>query len=323
MKNNSNEMKKRNILITGGTGFIGANLTHALLDGKFKIHVLVRKSSNIWRLKNIQKKIQFHELDLMNINDDKIIKKINPEIVFHCAAYGINSKESNYSKMIKTNVHGTLNLFSILSNLNVKRIVNIGSVFEYGVKSGNRGLLETNSLNPLTFYGITKASQTNIAQYFFKLRSLPVTTLRLFTPYGRFENKGRLVSDIMFAIINNKKLVISSPKSVRDFIFIDDVVDAMIKASKTPNIEGEIFNIGAGKLKSVKKIVEICKKFTNFNKDISLLESQKRDYDISGGKGYANIQKAKKILHWKPKNSIEQGLKKSYQWYQSNYHVYN
>jgi len=315
---------KRKILITGGTGFIGANLTHMLLREKHEIHLLIKKSSNMWRLKNVQKKIKFHELDLSNISkDNKIIKKINPEIVFHCAAYGINSKENNYSKMIKTNVQGTLNLFSTLSNLNVKRIVNIGSVFEYGAKSGHQGFLETDSLNPLTFYGITKSTQTNIAQYFFKYRSLPITTLRLFTPFGKFENKGRLVSDLMFAIINNKKLDISSPKSVRDFIFIDDVIDAMIKASKIPNIEGEIFNIGTGKLNSVKKIVEICKNFTNFSKDIFLSETHKRDYDKKGGKGFANIQKAKNTLHWKPKNSIEQGLKKSYQWHQKNHSMYN
>jgi len=311
------------ILITGGTGFIGSNLIRKLSPSNNEVHLLTRNSSDFWRISDIQDDLNIYKVELKQKKLEDIVKKINPELVFHCAAYGTNSKENDYSKMIKTNLHGTLNLFSALSNLNVKRIVNLGSVFEYGIKSGHRGFLETNSLNPLTFYGITKASQTNIAQYFFKLRSLPVTTLRLFTPYGKFESKGRLVSDIMFAIINNKKLGISSPKSVRDFIFIDDVIDAMLKASKIPNIEGEIFNIGAGKSNPVKKIVEICKKFTNYNNDISLLESQKRDYDISGGKGYANVQKAKKILHWKPKNSIEQGLKKSYQWHQKHYSLYN
>jgi len=225
--------------------------------------------------------------------------------------------------MIKTNVHGTLNLFSKLSNQNLKRVVNIGSVFEYGLKQNNRGFLETDSLNPLTFYGITKLAQTNIAQYFFKSKSLPVTTLRLFTPYGKFDEKGRLISDIMFAINENKKIVISSPESVRDFIFIDDVIDALIKSSEIPNIGGQIFNIGTGKSNSVKKIVEICKKKSKTNKNISVVDTKKRDYDLSGGKGYANINKAKKILQWKPQNSIDQGLEKSYKWYQKNYHMYS
>ena len=317
-------MVKKVILITGGTGFIGSNLTHALLKRKTEIHVLIRKSSNIWRLKNIQKKIKFHEFDLTDIEKNKnVIKKINPEIVFHCAAYGSSPKDKDYSKMIKTNVHGTLNLFSKLSNQNLKRVVNIGSVFEYGLKQNNRGFLETDSLNPLTFYGITKLAQTNIAQYFFKSKSLPVTTLRLFTPYGKFDEKGRLISDIMFAINENKKIVISSPESVRDFIFIDDVIDALIKSSEIPNIGGQIFNIGTGKSNSVKKIVEICKKKSKTNKNISVVDTKKRDYDLSGGKGYANINKAKKILQWKPQNSIDQGLEKSYKWYQKNYHMYS
>ncbi len=312
------------ILITGGTGFVGSNLVHKLSSSKNQIHVLTRNLSNDWRISNIQEKLNIHKVDLLEQKKlEVIVKKINPEIVFHLAAYGIQHKENNFAKTLKTNTIGTFNLFSILSKQDVKKVVNIGSVFEYGQKSTNTGFLETDCLDPLTFYGITKAAQTNIANYFFKFRSLPITTLRLFTPYGMFEKKGRLVTDIMLSIIKNKKLEISSPKSVRDFIFIDDVVEALIKTSTISNINGEVFNIGLGKYNSVENIVKISKKISNCKIKTIIMNNQKQDYDLMRGKGYANINKAEKILKWKPKYSIEKGLKKSYQWFQKNISLYD
>ena len=117
-------MKKTSILITGGTGFIGANLTHALLSNSSDIHLITQKSSDIWRLKKIRTKIKFHQVNLTNSKHcGEIIQKINPDLVFHCAAYGVKHNHTNFEKMIKTNIHGTLNLFSTLSTQNVKKIV--------------------------------------------------------------------------------------------------------------------------------------------------------------------------------------------------------
>ena len=317
-------MKKTSILITGGTGFIGANLTHALLSNSSDIHLITQKSSDIWRLKKIRTKIKFHQVNLTNSKHcGEIIQKINPDLVFHCAAYGVKHNHTNFEKMIKTNIHGTLNLFSALSTQNVKKIVNLGSVFEYGIKTANKGFLETDPLTPLTFYGITKVTQTNIAQYFFKSHSLPVVTLRLFTPYGILEEKGRLISDIMLALIKGHEFKLTSPNSVRDFVFVTDVIDAIIKASTGHNVDGEIINIGSGKPITVGGIVKICKKFSKVNENITLDDSKMRDYDLLGGKGFANIAKAKKKLNWVPTVSIEEGLKKSYNWYRKNLSYYH
>lgn len=312
------------ILVTGGTGFVGSNLIRKLSSSKNKIHLLTRNSSNFWRIDDVKEKLDIHKVDLFDKKKlEIIIKKIDPKIVFHLAAYGIKHSENDISKTFESNVVGTHNLFSILSNQPVKRIVNVGSVFEYGQKSNNNGFLETDCLDPLTIYGIAKAAQTNIANHFFKFRSLPVTTLRLFTPYGMFEEKGRLVTDIMLALIKNKKLKISSPKSIRDFIFIDDVVEALIRASKTSNINGKVFNIGYGKPNSVENIVNISKNFSNYKIKIMITNNQKQDYDLFGGKVYANITNAKKILNWKPKYFLEEGLKKTYDWYQKNISLYD
>ena len=312
------------ILITGGTGFIGSNLIRQLISTRNEIHSINKNLNNFWRISDITEKINVHNVDLIDKTSlEKTIKKINPDIVFHLAAYGINYLEKNFSETLQTNLLGTHNLFSILSDQPLKRIVNVGSVFEYGLPITKRGFLETDCTNPLTLYGISKSAQTNLANFFYNSRSLPIVTLRLFTPYGMFENKGRIVSDIMISLAKKKKLIISSPKSTRDFIFIDDVVDALMKSSTAKNVNGKIFNIGLGKSVSVEEIINISKNLSDIELKTQTTKMHKREYDLFGGKGHAEILQAKKFLNWYPKYSIMQGLEKTFSWYKNNISLYS
>ena len=150
------------ILITGGTGFIGSNLIRQLISTRNEIHSINKNLNNFWRISDITEKINIHNVDLIDKTSlEKTIKKINPDIVFHLAAYGINYLEKNFSETLQTNLLGTYNLFSILSDQPLKRIVNVGSVFEYGLPNTKLGFLETDCTNPLTLYGISKSAQTN------------------------------------------------------------------------------------------------------------------------------------------------------------------
>ena len=316
--------KMQRILITGGTGFIGSNLIRKIISSNNKIYSINRNVKNCWRVTDIQGKINMIKTDLTNRNNlEKVIKKINPDIVFHLASYGVNNSEKNFSKILNTNAIGSYNLFSILAENRPKKIINVGSVFEYGQLKHKGGFSEEDCSNPFTKYGMSKNYQTNLANYFVNSKSLPIVTLRLFTPFGMYENKNRLVSQMMISKIKNQKMVISSAKSTRDFVFIDDVIDAFVKASKKKNIEGEIFNIGLGKSHSVEQIVNFMNKLSESKTEIQIKNVPVNDYDILGGKGYASILKAKKILNWSPKNSIEEGLAKTFSWYKKNISLYN
>jgi len=310
--------------VTGGTGFVGSNLIRKLISSKHELHSINKNPNNFWRISDVKDRINIHNVDLSDQKKlEKTIKKINPEIVFHLASYGVDPSEKNFSKNIQTNLIGTYNLFSTLSDHKIKKIINVGSVFEYGFPINNQGFSEKDCMNPLTLYGILKSVQTNLADYFFNSKSLPVTTLRLFTPYGMFEKKGRLVSDIMVALIKKKKLKISSPKPTRDFIFIDDVITALIKTSVAKNVNGKIFNIGLGKSTSVEQILDISKNLSNFELKTQTTKIHRRDYDLLGGKGHAKISQAKKFLNWSPKYSIEEGLEKTFLWYKNNISLYS
>ena len=312
------------ILISGGTGFVGANLIHKLIKTKNDIHVLVRTTSDLSRIKNIQKKVTIHKVDLLESKKLKnIIKMVNPEIVFHLAGYGIKRSESNLSKILESGIIGTANLLSSLeSSNNLTRIVNIGSQVEYGIQKNNQSCKETNFLNPVTPYGITKAAQTYLCNYYF-LKKHPITTLRVFSAYGMYEDKGRLVTDIMLSLVRKEPLTISSPSITRDFIFIEDVVDALILASKKSNIEGEIINIGTSKKLTINELINLCPNSYQLKFNLQFSETKKRPTDKMGGKGLsANINKASDLLKWKPKFTTLEGLQKTHRWFKKNIDLY-
>ena len=310
-----------NILITGAGGFIGANLVHDLINTKDQIHILIRKESNLWRLNNIISKCYVHFVDISKIKEvENVISEIKPETVYHCATYGVYPNQKDTQKIDQTNLIGTKNLVSSLAkNTDLKRLVNLGSVFEYGSKLGL--IKETDSTQGLSHYSKSKILQTKMIEDFSQQHNLPAVTLRVFTVYGNFEEPGRLISDIMVAIIKKNPIKILSSSSIRDFIYINDVIDALKKISVKPGINGEIFNVGSGRASSVENIVNLVCNITDTDSEVIWQDKNDREYDKAGTKGYADIQKIEKI-GWKPKTSLEDGLEKTYKWFKKNIEYY-
>lgn len=309
------------ILVTGGSGFLGSNLCHKLINSKNDVHLILRPNSNFWRITDVKKDLNLHNGNLSKSGAIKsIIKKIKPDIVFHCASYGVYPKEKNFKRIFQTNVLDTINLMNILSEYGgLKKFVNLGSVSEYGPKK--QKIKETDLPRPVTPYSIAKLTQTNLAQYFAIVKQLPTITLRIFTPYGKYDNPGRLISDVMLSIIKKKKLELSSPLFFRDFIFIDDAINAIIKAANSKCV-GEIINVGSGRAYSIKEIIEITKEIGNLDLKVSWGVRAGREFDKIQEKSIADISKAKKLLNWKPFYSIREGLHCSYIWYKKNYELY-
>ena len=313
--------KNSKILITGAAGFLGANLTKFFYNNNKNISILIKKKSNLWRINDIKKELDIHYVNIKNKKEVFTkIKEIKPDYVYHFTTYGVYPSQNNFEEIIKTNILGTSNILHALEQYGIKRLVNIGSGFEYGTRK-NR-IKETDCVNPLTPYAITKVTQSLFVKYFSELRNVPSVTLRVFTPYGRMESKGRLISDIMLSIIKNKPLHLSSMYSYRDFIFIDDVINALKKAANTPKIESEIFNIGSGKATSIKKIVDTSIKIVKEIPEIKWDSNKPRLMDKFETISFSDLKKSEKLLKWKPSTSLEKGLEKSYFWYKKNSNLY-
>lgn len=312
-------MKK--ILITGGAGFIGANFTRKFLDLGYEVNLIERKESNLWRLEGIKEKIGLYYVDLKNYNKlELFITKLKPQIVLHFAAYGTYpSKQKEIEETIDNNLLGTVNLVNACRKINFECFINTGSSSEYGIK--DKPMKETDLLEPDNLYGITKAATSMHCQYIARKLDLPIVIIRPFAPYGYFEEKERLIPTIIKSCLTNTELKLSSSKSVRDFIFVEDVIEAYLLAMKNIQaIKGEIFNLGVGKQSTIAEVVSVIKKITNSTINPQYDQVEMAQYEPKNW--VADISKIKNRLGWQPKYNLREGLEKNIEWFKKNLYFY-
>src|SRR3990167_1572607 len=305
-----------NVLITGPTGFVGSHLAKELFQRDYSVHVLIRKGSDVSRLKsNLPMSMIFHvhEVDLSDQTKlFKIVKKINPSIIYHFAAnpaYGDWSVRKRADKDIQTNIVGTWNLLREISECDYDLFVNAGSSSEYGFK--NVAMNENDILEPNSYHSFAKAAQTNLVHTYGLVEKRPVITLRLFSVYGPFEKQTRLIPAVINACLNKESLKLSSPTVVRDFVFVKDVIDLCMKIDELKKHTGQVFNVGTGKQTSIGEVVDIASSLTGYRPEC-LLNEDKRSWDTQNW--VADCTKTEKILGWKHSTDIESGLKKTIEW---------
>ncbi len=306
------------ILITGGAGFVGTNLIQKLLDlGCININLIIKNSTSLKNLNNILGKIKLHKVDLLDKDSlQKVVHKINPSIIVHLATYSAYRDQTAALDMIKTNIEGTLNLLMSSKNIDYDIFINTGSSSEYGIKE--KPMSENDILEPISFYAATKASATLLCQVFAKEHKKPIVTLRPFSVYGPNEEEKRFIPTIIKAIIENKQIKLTSGKQRRDFIYIQDVVDIYIKTLSLGNkLSGQVLNMGTGIEYTNDEVVQTLFKVTGKKVKIEKGAFPKRLWDTAHW--IADISKTKKLLKWKPKFTLEKGLKKTYEWKVNEY----
>ncbi len=311
----------KKILITGGAGFIGANFAYKFLDLGYNVNLIEKKETNLWRIEEIKEKIKINYLDIRNYDElEPFIKKLNPEIILHFATYGAyQAKQQDVKKTIDTNLLGTVNLINTCSKIKFKCFINTGTNSEYGIK--DKPMKEDDLLEPDNLYGITKAAATMYCQYIAKKLDLPIVTMRPFAVYGYFEQKERLIPTVIRSCLANTQLKLSSPDSVRDFIFIEDVISTYLVAIKNiQKIKGEIFNIGTGKQNTIEEVINLVKEITHSKVRPEYGQIKPTQYEPKNW--VADISKIKRLLNWQPEYNLEKGLQKNIKWFKRNISLY-
>ena len=304
------------ILITGATGFVGANLARFFVSKGLKVNIIIRKDSNIWRFKDIIHKTNTHYVDLRDKTKlRKIIQKIKPKSIFHLATYGAYSYQSDLELIKSTILNGTINLLHECKKFKFNIFLNSGSSSEYGFKKNK--MSENSLLKPNSHYAVFKSAVTLLCHYEAVTNKLPIITVRPFHVYGQFEEPSRLIPTVIKNLLNNKSSKLVSSNIARDMIFIDDVIDLYLLIASKPSTKGEIFNIGSGKQRAISEIYfELCN-ITKIKIKPSWNTMKNRSWDQTSW--MADMKSVKKIFEWKPKNSLKMGLTKTVDWYRNYY----
>ncbi len=310
---------KKNILITGGAGFVGANLTRRLLAEGHSVNLLLREGTDLRRLPDIQNKVNILRGDLLDSDRlKKQLKDLRPEIIFHLAQYGGYSNQKDSQKIIETNFIGTKNLLDAAEAAGFEKFINTGSSSEYGNKQGP--MSETDLLEPNSVYAVSKAAGTLYCQHRGRDAGLPIINLRLFSAYGPWEEPGRLIPTIILRLLRGQPLELVSPAIARDFVYINDIADAYLAAMNVKEAKGEIINICSGKQTTLGELAETALEIAKVNAEIKWGAYEKRSYDTDVWVG--NPDRAEKMLGWKAGISLKDGLRKTIDWIKENKNFY-
>lgn len=300
-------IKNKKVLVTGASGFIGANLVRRLIQDGAEVFVLVRKNSNLWRLNDILKKIHTHVGDLTDFkNIKKIISDVKPDGIFHLGATTIMSGViSEPDKVAAVNVLGTKNLLVAFEGIDYDFFMNT-STFTEDEKDD---------------YAKSKKMASEFCVNYAKQNKKPIVTLRLFTPYGPFIQKGRLIFNVLTKAMRNEDIEMTSPEIARDFIYVDDLVDLYISAAlhAKANI-GEVFNAGSGVEITLKEVIDSAIKITGSKSTVKWGARPVVSYDSNAVN--AGISQTISRLGWSPKTSFFEGMKKTYEWLKQNLNSY-
>ncbi|MEM2130100.1 MAG: GDP-mannose 4,6-dehydratase [Candidatus Bathyarchaeia archaeon] len=295
-----------NILITGGAGFIGHNTAiHLKNHGHHPIVYDNLKNSTTKALTQLQKhKIPITKADLLNPKTLKTALS-NIDTVIHAAAYiSVNESTKKPAKYVRNNVEGTTNIAKTCKDNNIK-LIYISTAAVYG-EPQTLPLNETHPTNPISPYGITKLQGEQIINY-YATQGLKHITLRLFNVYGPGQSNayaGVITRFMQAASLNKAPIIYGDGQQTRDFIHVEDVAEA-IKLAVQSNNTNETFNIASGKPTTINNIATLILQHTNPN--LKPKHAKQKPNDIRHS--YADITKAQKLLNFKPKITLHEGIK--------------
>tara|TARA_B110000305_G_scaffold116211_1_gene130533 strand:- start:351 stop:1259 length:909 start_codon:yes stop_codon:yes gene_type:complete len=301
-------LNKKKILITGGTGFIGYHLAKKCLKLNWSVTSLSTK--NPTKIRKL-KKIKYLISDISKKSDLKKIININYDYVVNLAGYVDHSRKK---KTLYSHYNGCRNISEIFLRKKIKKFIQIGSSIEYG---RNLSPQKENLNNTKTFsiYGKAKLMSTNYLLSLYKKYSFPVSVLRLYLVYGPYQDRNRVIPIVIDNALKSKEFDCSLGTQFRDFVYIDDVVNGIIKSLKTKKNNGQIINLGSGKPIMIKDVIlKICKIIGSGKPQFGKIKFRKDEIKNL----YPSIVKAKKILNWRPKVKINFGLKKTINFYKKN-----
>ena len=311
------------IFVTGMTGFLGDQLASKLLERGHRLGTLARNiaSSDRPSAQNTESMIRgerrkgvsyyYGDLtDYLNIYDS--LTNFKPDVIIHLAAQtSVAYSFTHTTEVFNVNFLGTVNIAEAARRglPNLKRFIFSGSVEEYGIQT-RFPIKETTDLNAASPYGVAKVAAEKYLKYLFQAYDFPIIIFRNANSYGRKHNHQFVIESIIYQMYKGKSPIkLGDPNPVRDFVFEPDLLSAYILATESNNkkLFGESINIGTGKAVSIRELAQKIAKITGYKGKIKWNSFPRRALEIS--RLQIDNTKAQKLLKWKPKVSLDEGLR--------------
>ncbi|MDQ2868988.1 MAG: NAD-dependent epimerase/dehydratase family protein [Verrucomicrobiota bacterium] len=317
------DFRQKQVLVTGAGGFIGSHLCHALVQAGAKVRALIRYSSQAspGNLALLPREI-FSEIELAagNVEDTEQMQRAseNCAVVFHLAALiGIPYSYDAPRSYLQTNVVGTLNMLEAARALHTPRVVFCSTSEIYG-SARTLPITEDHVLQGQSPYAASKIAAEKLAESFYCSFQLPVVTLRIFNTYGPFQSARALIPSIILQALHQPEVQLGNLGTRRDFNYVSDTCDGLLRAGAVAGAEGLICNLGTGEMFTVRNIAEKILRVMQLEKPITSVSERLRPEASEVTQLQADNRLARERLGWQPQVTLEEGLARTIEYFRQH-----
>lgn len=299
-------------LVTGAGGFVGANLVRRLLTDGHRVTGTLRPGGDPWRVSGLEGRAELVEVDLRDEDAlRRLVHRVTPEWTFHLGTHGGYSWQQSARRILDTNLTATVALIDVCRESGCDAFVHAGSSSEYGFK--DHAPSEEELIEPNSRYAVAKASATIFCRYVARYEGFPAVTLRLYSVFGPYEDPRRLVPAVVIHALRNALPPLVAPEVARDFVWIDDVVEALLLAAEAaPNSRGAVYNVGSGVQTSVGQLVDIARRVLDIDAEPTWGSMAGRAWDATCW--VADNRRIRAELGWQPHTDLAEGLRRTAAW---------
>jgi nucleoside-diphosphate-sugar epimerase len=301
-------LKQASILVTGATGFIGPHLVRRLLAAGAQVTCLILSEAEQGEL---PARVTCHVADLRDAGAVRaVVQAVRPAIVLHLAAVGVTEFGIDPIAAVQVNVEGTLNLLTGLKGSGYRRFVFAGTSHEYGANPSP--FREDQPPAPTNVYAASKSAAWLFCQMYHRAQNWPVVCVRPFGAYGPGQRPPAFLPTLIQSALHGQAFPMTGGEQVRDLIYVQDVVEGMIRAATVPGIEGQIFNLCSGKGVS---LAELARRVLALMDDPGHLELGALPYRPGVmWRMVGDNSQAGQALDWRPVTSLDEGLRRTIAW---------